>query len=135
LSRPTGDRGSSRRRVWRRLDFRVRAAPVSTPLRRRRLQLADRFLPVDERALTEALSIDRAAKIVRPRYLETGAETDERYDRLPLSPGAEVARPPIPAGEPKASPIDFIDWNDNDNALDRLIASGDERRIHQEFAS
>jgi NADPH-dependent 2,4-dienoyl-CoA reductase/sulfur reductase-like enzyme/peroxiredoxin family protein/rhodanese-related sulfurtransferase/TusA-related sulfurtransferase len=30
---------------------------------------------------------------VRLRNLETGAETDERYDRLLLSPGAEVVRP------------------------------------------
>jgi hypothetical protein len=72
-----------------------------TPPRQRRLQLADRFLPVDERAHTEALSIDHAAKTVRPRNLETGAETDEPYDRLLLSPGAEVARSSIPAGEPK----------------------------------
>jgi tRNA 2-thiouridine synthesizing protein A len=48
---------------------------------------------VDVRSHTEALSIDRVAKTVRLRDLETGAETDERYDRLLLSPGAEVVRP------------------------------------------
>jgi hypothetical protein len=34
------------------------------------------------------------------------------------------------AGEPKPPPIDLIDWNGNNNALDRLIGPGDERRIH-----
>ena len=48
---------------------------------------------VDVRSRTEALSIDRAAKTVRLRDLETGAETDEPYDRLLLSPGAEGVRP------------------------------------------
>src|ERR1017187_111692 len=50
---------------------------------------------VDVRSHTEALSIDRVAKTVRLRNLETGVETDEPYDRLLLSPGAEVVRPPI----------------------------------------
>ena len=48
---------------------------------------------IDVRSNTEALSIDRAAKTVRLRDLETGAETDEPYDRLLLSPGAVVVRP------------------------------------------
>ncbi len=48
---------------------------------------------VDVRSRTEALSIDRAARTVRLRDLQTGAETDEPYDRLLLSPGAEGVRP------------------------------------------
>jgi NADPH-dependent 2,4-dienoyl-CoA reductase/sulfur reductase-like enzyme len=48
---------------------------------------------VDVRSHTEALAIDRVAKTVRLRNLETGVETDERYDRLLLAPGAEVVRP------------------------------------------
>ncbi len=51
---------------------------------------------VDVRPLTEAISIDRGAKTVRLRNLETGKEIDESYDRLLLSPGAEPFRPQLP---------------------------------------
>ncbi len=50
---------------------------------------------VDVRTRTEAIAIDRAAKTVRLRNGETGAEVDEGYDRLLLSPGAEPVRPRI----------------------------------------
>lgn len=50
---------------------------------------------VDVRSRTEAIAIDRAAGTVRLRDLATGAETDEPYDRLLLSPGAEPVRPPL----------------------------------------
>ena len=48
---------------------------------------------VDVRSRTEALAIDRVAKTVRLRNLDTGEETDEPYDRLLLSPGASPVRP------------------------------------------
>jgi NADPH-dependent 2,4-dienoyl-CoA reductase/sulfur reductase-like enzyme/rhodanese-related sulfurtransferase len=51
---------------------------------------------IDVRSRTEALSIDRAAKTVTLRNLDSGVETIESYDRLLLSPGAEVLKPPIP---------------------------------------
>jgi Uncharacterized NAD(FAD)-dependent dehydrogenases len=51
---------------------------------------------VDVRSRTEALSIDRANKTVTLRNLDSGEETVESYDRLLLSPGAEVLKPPIP---------------------------------------
>lgn len=48
---------------------------------------------VDVRSHTEALAIDRTAKTVTLRNLSTGAEVEESYDRLLLSPGAEALRP------------------------------------------
>lgn len=47
------------------------------------------------RSRTEAIAIDRETKTVRLRNLATGAETDEPYDRLLLSPGAEPVRPKL----------------------------------------
>ena len=54
---------------------------------------------VDVRVRTEAIAIDRANKTVRLRNLATGAEYDEAYDRLLLSPGAEPIRPRLPGIE------------------------------------
>lgn len=51
---------------------------------------------VDVRSHTEAIAIDRKAKIVRLRNLSTGDESDESYDKLLLSPGAEPLRPKLP---------------------------------------
>lgn len=51
---------------------------------------------VDVRSRTEAIAIDRAAKTVRLRHLETGVEVDESYDKLLLSPGGEAIRPKLP---------------------------------------
>lgn len=51
---------------------------------------------VDVRSHTEAIAIDRKAKVVRLRDLATGDESDEAYDKLLLSPGAEPLRPKLP---------------------------------------
>ncbi|MEI7455671.1 MAG: FAD-dependent oxidoreductase [Nitrosomonadales bacterium] len=51
---------------------------------------------VDVRSKTEAIAIDRNAKVVRLRDLNTGEEYDESYDKLLLSPGAEPLRPKLP---------------------------------------
>lgn len=51
---------------------------------------------IDVRPRTEAIAIDRTNKTVRLRHLETGAEIDEPYDRLLLSPGAEPIKPKLP---------------------------------------
>ncbi|MCM5558946.1 FAD-dependent oxidoreductase [Pleomorphomonas sp. JP5] len=57
---------------------------------------------IDVRSRTEALSIDRANKTVTLRNLDSGEDTVESYDRLLLSPGAEVLKPPIPGiGSPR----------------------------------
>ncbi|MGE5385029.1 MAG: FAD-dependent oxidoreductase [Betaproteobacteria bacterium] len=71
---------------------------------------------VDVRAGTEAIAIDRAAKTVRLRHLASGQETDESYDRLLLSPGAEPIRPKMPGIE---SPRIFSLRNVPD--LDRIM--------------
>jgi len=55
----------------------------------------DRY-QVEVRSRTEAIAIDRKAKVVRLRDLATGDESDEAYDKLLLSPGAEPLRPKLP---------------------------------------
>ncbi len=54
---------------------------------------------IDVRVDTEALAIDRRAKIVRVRDRCTGEEYDESYDALVLAPGAAPFVPPIPGAE------------------------------------
>jgi len=51
---------------------------------------------VDVRTRCEVLRVDREARQVTVRNLETGEEGTEPYDVLILSPGAEPLRPPIP---------------------------------------
>ncbi len=51
---------------------------------------------LDVRVNTEAVRIDRAARRVHVRELETGREYDEAYDALVLSTGASPLKPPIP---------------------------------------
>ena len=48
---------------------------------------------IDVRVRSEVVSIDRAAKKVLVRELETGREYEEPYDELVLSPGAVPIRP------------------------------------------
>ncbi len=59
-------------------------------------ELFKRNHDIDVCLRTEVLSIDRDAKTIRVRDLESGEERDERYDKLVLSPGAEPVKPPIP---------------------------------------
>src|SRR5262245_2284783 len=63
---------------------------VVTPQR-----LRERF-NLDVRIRSSVESIDRAAKTVRIRDLNSGAEYDEGYDRLILAPGAAPIVPPLP---------------------------------------
>lgn len=55
----------------------------------------DRF-DIDVRVLNEAVSIDRDAKQVEVRDLQTGAIYSESYDKLVLSPGARAVIPDLP---------------------------------------
>ncbi len=57
--------------------------------------LTQRF-KLDIRTRTEITCIDRAARLVQARELETGRSYTERYDALLLSPGAAPLVPPIP---------------------------------------
>jgi NADPH-dependent 2,4-dienoyl-CoA reductase/sulfur reductase-like enzyme/rhodanese-related sulfurtransferase len=63
---------------------------VVTPQR-----LRERFR-LDVRTRSSVEHIDRAARTVRIRDLETGREYDEAYDKLLLAPGAAPIRPPLP---------------------------------------
>ena len=51
---------------------------------------------VDVRVRTEAVAIDREARTVTVRDLDTGTESALEYDALVLTPGAAPVRPPIP---------------------------------------
>lgn len=51
---------------------------------------------IDARVRHEVIAIDRAAKKVTVRNLESGVEFTESYDKLALSPGARPIMPPIP---------------------------------------
>lgn len=51
---------------------------------------------LDVRTRTSVEAIDRTAKKVRVRDLESGQEYQETYDKLILAPGAAPLRPPIP---------------------------------------
>jgi NADPH-dependent 2,4-dienoyl-CoA reductase/sulfur reductase-like enzyme/rhodanese-related sulfurtransferase len=63
---------------------------VTTPAR-----LKQRF-NLNVRVRSSVQSIDRAAKTVRIREVDSGREYDEAYDKLILAPGAAPLRPPIP---------------------------------------
>ncbi|MHB1490375.1 MAG: NAD(P)/FAD-dependent oxidoreductase, partial [Cellulomonas sp.] len=53
-------------------------------------------LDIDVRVGVEVLSIDRVAKTVRARVVDSGEEYDEPYDTLALTPGAHPVRPNLP---------------------------------------
>jgi NADPH-dependent 2,4-dienoyl-CoA reductase/sulfur reductase-like enzyme/rhodanese-related sulfurtransferase len=54
---------------------------------------------LDVRVRSEVVAIDRKARTVRVRELNTGAEYDEPWDRLVLSPGAAPFVPDLPGIE------------------------------------
>lgn len=60
--------------------------------------LRERFR-LDVRTRSSVEAIDRVAKKVRIRELDTGREYEETYDALLLAPGAAPLRPPIPGVE------------------------------------
>ncbi len=59
-------------------------------------QLFRERLRIEVRLGTEAVAIDRARQLLRVRELATGRESQERYDALVLSPGAQPIRPDWP---------------------------------------
>ncbi|MDG4858613.1 FAD-dependent oxidoreductase [Streptomyces sp. T-3] len=60
--------------------------------------LAARFR-IDVRVRHEVVAIDRAAKAVRVREVESGREYEEAYDKVVLSPGARPFVPDLPGIE------------------------------------
>lgn len=78
---------------------------------------------LDVRVRTEAVSIDREARIVTVRSVETGKEQQLTYDALVLSPGASPSRIPIPGVERGLVLRDVTD-------MDRIIeAARNARRV------
>lgn len=69
------------------------ALTVQTPR-----DFADKF-NIDVRVLNEVTAIDTANKTVTVQNLKTGAQYQERYDKLVLAMGAEPLRPPIPGSD------------------------------------
>ncbi len=53
-------------------------------------------LDIDVRNGVEVIGIDREAKTVRARVVDSGEEYDEPYDALALTPGADPVRPALP---------------------------------------
>lgn len=53
-------------------------------------------LDIDVRIGHEVTGIDRAARTITVREVDTGREYTESYDALALCPGAEALRPPLP---------------------------------------
>lgn len=78
---------------------------------------------LDVRVRTEAVAIDREARTVTVRALDTGDEQQLSYDALVLSPGASPLRIPIPGVERGYVLRDIAD-------MDRIIAAAqDARRV------
>ena len=131
------------RHPLRRPDRRDRPRAVGGGSRRARLCGARIFLP---RGRDHAAPVGRHDRTDAAAGGQRGPDRRDRRQGRADDQGGGVRRSDpvaaprrrrasIPAGEPKRRPIDLIDWNDNNNALDRLIAPSDERRIHQEFVS
>ena len=80
-------------------------------------QLKKRF-NIDVHLRTEATTINREAKSVTAKNLETGESFDVAYDALVLSPGSTPFRPPIPGVEDA-----HVLWNLDD--MDRLIEAAE----------
>ena len=82
--------------------------------------LKNRF-NLDVRVRTEVIEIDRDAKEVEARNLDTGATYKTSYDALILSPGASPLKPPIPGID---RPGHFVIRNVPDTlALDAWLSS------------
>lgn len=80
-------------------------------------QLKKRF-NIDVHLRTEATAINREARTVTLKDLETGELRELSYDALVLSPGSTPFRPPIPGVEDA-----HVLWNLDD--MDRLIAAAE----------
>ncbi|AQQ71459.1 Coenzyme A disulfide reductase [Limihaloglobus sulfuriphilus] len=54
---------------------------------------------VNVRCGCEVTSIDRENKTITYTEIESGTQAHQQYDKLVLSPGAEIFRPPLPGGD------------------------------------
>jgi len=83
-------------------------------------------LELDVRIATEVLAIDRTAKKVLVRNVDTGEEHEESYDKLALCMGADAMLPPVPGiDSPNIHVLRRIgDMDAIKGKLDALINSG-----------
>ncbi len=75
---------------------------------------------------TEAVAIDRQAKVVRIRSLDSGREEDLLYDKVILATGATPFRPPIPGID--LENVWFMKRLEDGEGVDRAIEEGKLRR-------
>lgn len=93
--------------------------------------LKDRFR-IEVHVRHEVVAIDRAAKTVTVRDLDTGSEQVDRYDHLVLSPGANAIIPDIPGvGLPGVFTVRTVpdartvrEWIDSRHATRTLVVGG-----------
>jgi len=65
---------------------------------------------IDVKTRSEISAIDRAAKKISVRDLQTGNEYFENYDKLILAPGAEPVKPPIEGLDSKKTSSPCAQW-------------------------
>ena len=82
---------------------------------------------IEARVGNEVLSIDRAAKTLLVKNIESGKEYTESYDKLILSPGAKPIVPPIPGIE-KVNTFSIRNVVDIDH-LNKFIKGTDPKNI------
>ena len=84
-------------------------------------------LGIDVRLGKEVVSIDRDARTIAIRDVDTGEESTESYDKLALCMGAEAMRPPLPGIDHPAVQV-LRRIGDMDRIKARLDAALDEQK-------
>lgn len=88
-------------------------------------------LNLDVRIASEVVSIDRKAKKIKVRNVDTGEEYTETYDKLAFCPGADAMLPPVPGIESKNIHVlrRIGDMDSIKARLDSLLATKPETRV------
>ncbi|HAL01136.1 FAD-dependent oxidoreductase, partial [Exiguobacterium sp.] len=84
---------------------------------------------LDVRNLSEAIRINREAKTVTIRNVDTGEEYDESYDHLILSPGAKPIRPNIPGLSDATNVFTLRNIPDTDRMREYVDTTRPERAV------
>ncbi|HNV85794.1 MAG TPA: DsrE/DsrF/DrsH-like family protein [Candidatus Omnitrophota bacterium] len=83
---------------------------------------------IDVRTQSEAVKINREKRRLTVRNLVTGKETEEPYDALILSPGAEPIKPPVP-GIDSAKIFTLRNLADMDAIQKALASAGPQKAV------